>query len=333
MSYLQIKNLKKSYKDKLVFDDINFSAKKGELVTLLGPSGCGKSTLLRCICGLSDPQSGKIILDDKDITKVSIKKRNIGMVFQNYALFPNLNVYENIAYGLKIKNLDKKDIEKRVKKMLEIVGLEKEIKSYPHNLSGGQAQRVALARSLVTKPSILLLDEPLSALDAKIRKHLRGQIKLITKKMNLTTIFVTHDQEEALAMSDRIILMENGKIAQNSDALELYLKPKNKFVASFIGSYNILSPEALSNLIEHSFKTDVAIRPETIEIAKYGSIEALIKEKMFLGNVIRYFVIVKGVELKIDTLNYSLNSLYNIGDSVFLTIHKEMIKELDDLSI
>ncbi|RUT52178.1 ABC transporter ATP-binding protein [Campylobacter fetus] len=333
MSYLQVKNLKKSYKEKLVFDNINFSAKRGELITLLGPSGCGKSTLLRCICGLSTPQSGKIILDDKDITKISIKKRNIGMVFQNYALFPNLNVYENIAYGLKIKKIDKKKIEKRVKKMLETVGLEKEIKSYPHQLSGGQAQRVALARSLVTKPSMLLLDEPLSALDAKIRKYLREQIKLITKKMSLTTIFVTHDQEEALAMSDRIILMENGKIAQNSNALELYHKPKNKFVASFIGSYNILSSEALLNLVKHDFKRDLAIRPETIEITKNGSIQAVVKEKIFLGNIIRYSIDAKGISLKVDTLNHSLNSLYEVGDSVFLEINLEMIKELDDLSI
>ena len=255
MPYLKIKHLKKSYGDKVIFDNIEFSAKKGEFVTLLGPSGCGKSTLLRCIAGLSSIDVGKIFLADKDITKLSPQKRNIGMVFQNYALFPNLNVFENIAFGLKIKKFHKKEIEKRVKKMLKLVELEDFSKSYPHSLSGGQAQRVALARSLITKPDLLLLDEPLSALDAKIRKHLRVQIKAIQKELNLTTIFVTHDQEEALELSDRIILMHQGEILQNSDAQNLYLLPKNHFVASFIGNYNILSPKDLDTLkLSHSFK-------------------------------------------------------------------------------
>ncbi|MCI5968276.1 ABC transporter ATP-binding protein [Helicobacter sp.] len=329
MSYLKIKHLKKSYGDKAIFDSIEFSAKRGEFVTLLGPSGCGKSTLLRCIAGLSSVDTGKISLADKDITKLSPQKRNIGMVFQNYALFPNLNVFENVAFGLKIKKVHKKEIEKRVKKMLKLVELEDFSKSYPHSFSGGQAQRVALARSLITKPDLLLLDEPLSALDAKIRKHLRAQIKAIQKEFHLTTIFVTHDQEEALELSDRIILMHQGEILQNSDAQNLYLLPKNRFVASFIGNYNILSPKDLDLLnLSHSFKEDIALRPETIEISGTQGVKAKIKEKILLGNVIRYKVKIKDLELKIDTLNFSNSSHFNVNDNVYLKFHLEFAKEL-----
>lgn len=330
MAFLEIKNLKKQYNDTKVFKDINFNVKKGEFVTLLGPSGCGKSTLLRCIAGLTSVNEGKIILDDKDITKLTPQKRNIGMVFQNYALFPNLNVYENVAFGLKIKKEKKKEIEKRVKKMLELVELDEFAKKYPSSLSGGQMQRVALARSLITNPNLLLLDEPLSALDAKIRKSLREQIKKIQKSLNLTTIFVTHDQEEALLLSDKIILMQKGKIAQNSDAQNLYLNPQNQFVASFVGNYNILSPEALSRIITHKFKKDVAIRPETIEIVQNDGIRAKIIDKTLLGNVIRYDVQVANVALKIDALNFSTNSFLNVNDEIFININLEYAKELEE---
>lgn len=328
MAYLKIKNFTKSYNDKIIFDNINFTAKKGEFLTLLGPSGCGKSTLLRCICGLSLVDGGKFFLNDKELTKLSPQKRNIGMVFQNYALFPNLSVFENVAFGLKIKKIDKKDIEKRVKKMLKLVELENYSASYPHKLSGGQMQRVALARSLVTKPDLLLLDEPLSALDAKIRKHLRAQIKKIQKELNLTTIFVTHDQEEALELSDRIILMNEGHIVQNSDANELYLLPNSHFVASFIGNYNILSPKDLDSLnLVHSFEHDVALRPETIEIADEG-LEGKIKEKSLLGNIIRYKIKVKNIELRVDTLNFSTHSSFELGDKIALKIDLKFAKEL-----
>ncbi|EHW7963047.1 ABC transporter ATP-binding protein [Campylobacter coli] len=328
MAYLKIKNFKKAYGDKIIFEDINFSAKKGEFITLLGPSGCGKSTLLRCIAGLSQINGGKISLNDKDLTKLSPQKRNIGMVFQNYALFPNLNVFENVAFGLKIKKMDKKDIEKRVKKMLKLVELEEYAKTYPHKLSGGQMQRVALARSLVTKPDLLLLDEPLSALDAKIRKHLRVQIKEIQKELELTTIFVTHDQEEALELSDRIILMNEGKIIQNSNANNLYLLPESHFVASFIGNYNILSPKELDSLgLKHDFKKDIALRPETIEISNEG-LEAKIKEKSLLGNIIRYRVRVQEIEFKVDILNFSTHSTYEAGDKIALKFNLSLAKEL-----
>ncbi|NLK66508.1 MAG: ABC transporter ATP-binding protein [Campylobacteraceae bacterium] len=329
MAYLEIENLKKSYGKTLVFKDINFKAKRGEFVTLLGPSGCGKSTLLRCISGLSSVDDGKIILNDKDITKTPAQKRNMGMVFQNYALFPNLTVFENVAYGLKIKKVKKAKINKDVKEMLELVELSEFAKKYPHHLSGGQMQRVALARSLVVKPDLLLLDEPLSALDAKIRKHLREQIRAIQKELNLTTIFVTHDQEEALAMSDRIILMQKGKIAQNSTSSELYLNPASKFVASFIGNYNILDAKSLNRIVTNNFKGEVAIRPETIILVKHKGTRAIIKERTLLGNIIRYSVEVSGVELKVDTLNYSADSFYEVGDEIGVEINLDMVKELD----
>ena len=328
MAFLKIKNFKKYYKDKMIFEDVNFSVSKGEFLSLLGPSGCGKSTLLRCIAGLSDLNSGKIILDGKDISKLSPQKRNIAMVFQNYALFENLNVFENVAFGLKIQRESKKNIEKKVRKMLALVELEDLAKSYPHKLSGGQMQRVALARSLVTKPKLLLLDEPLSALDAKIRKTLRQQIKKITKDLKLSTIFVTHDQEEALELSDKIILMNEGKIVQNSKANELYLLPKNHFVASFIGSYNILSLKDLEKLnLKHSFTKDIAIRPETIEVQD-GGIKAFIKEKSLLGNVIRYKLRVKDIELKLDTLNFSSYSSFKEGDEINIKLNLDLAKEL-----
>lgn len=331
MAFLKIKNLKKSYGDKCVFEDINFEGKKGEFITLLGPSGCGKSTLLRCIAGLSNVDSGKIVLNDKDITKLAPQKRNIGMVFQNYALFPNLTVFENVAFGLKIKKIDKKELKKRVLKMLELVELENFAKSYPHNLSGGQAQRVALARSLVMKPNLLLLDEPLSALDAKIRKHLRVQIKQIQRELNLTTIFVTHDQEEALELSDKIILMNEGKIMQNSRANELYLSPNNHFVASFIGNYNILSPKELDKMgLKHEFKKDIALRPEVIELCdKDKGVRAKITQKSLLGNVIRFNAEANGVNLCVDILNFSAHSLLEIGDEIGLCINLALAKELE----
>lgn len=204
MSYVTANNLTKCFGDNTVFEDIGFTIEQGEFVTLLGPSGCGKSTLLRSIAGLNSIDSGEIWVQGENITRHSPQKRGIGMVFQSYALFPNMTVEGNIAFGLKMKKLCGDEIKREVKRVIELVDSEGKEKHYPHQLSGGQRQRVALARALVVKPRILLLDEPLSALDAKIRKHLRQQIRDIQKEMNLTTIFVTHDQEEAMIMSDRI---------------------------------------------------------------------------------------------------------------------------------
>ncbi|MGH8485487.1 MAG: ABC transporter ATP-binding protein, partial [Pseudomonas sp.] len=210
MSFVSVQNLQKSYAGSPVFNDINCQIEKGEFVTLLGPSGCGKSTLLRCIAGLTAVDSGKILLDGNDLVPLSPQKRGIGMVFQSYALFPNMTVEQNVAFGLRMQKVNAEESRTRVREVLQLVELQDFASRYPHQLSGGQCQRVALARSLVTRPRLLLLDEPLSALDARIRKHLREQIRQIQRELGLTTIFVTHDQEEALTMSDRIFLMYQG---------------------------------------------------------------------------------------------------------------------------
>ena len=206
MSYIEFKNVKKSFEDTEVLKGISLSIEKGEFISLLGPSGCGKSTLLRCLSGLEEVTEGSFVLDGKDITKDAPQKRNIGMVFQQYSLFPNMNVEQNLAFGLEIKKVPKEQIKKEVQSALEMVGLLDKKKAYPANLSGGQQQRVALARAIVSKPKVLLLDEPLSAIDAKLRKNLQIEIRRIQKELNITTIFVTHDQDEAMLMSDRVCL-------------------------------------------------------------------------------------------------------------------------------
>ncbi|MEB0042350.1 MULTISPECIES: ABC transporter ATP-binding protein, partial [unclassified Pseudomonas] len=250
MSFVSVEHLQKNYASTAVFSDINCEIKKGEFVTLLGPSGCGKSTLLRCIAGLTSVTSGQILLDGQDLVPVSPQKRGIGMVFQSYALFPNMNVEQNVAFGLRMQKINPDESRKRVAEILRLVELTDFASRYPHQMSGGQCQRVALARSLVTQPRLLLLDEPLSALDARIRKHLREQIRAIQRELGLTTIFVTHDQEEALTMSDRIFLMNQGRIVQSGDAETLYTAPVDVFAAGFIGNYNLLDAATASRLLQ-----------------------------------------------------------------------------------
>lgn len=211
MSFVEIKNLEKSFGDTKVLKKLNLNIEEGEFITLLGPSGCGKSTLLRCIAGLNSIDRGEIFIDEKDMTNVIPKDRNIGMVFQNYALFPNMTVWENIEFGLKMKK--EKNYDEKIKNIIDMVELNGKENYYPNELSGGQQQRVAFARALITRPKILLLDESLSALDAKIRKSLRDKLRKIQKQLGITTIFVTHDQEEALAVSDRVFVMNKGEIS------------------------------------------------------------------------------------------------------------------------
>ena len=216
MSYIRFENIVKSFGSNTVLKDINLEIEKGQLVTLLGPSGCGKSTLLRCLSGLETVTSGKVYLDDRDITDVNPKDRDIGMVFQQYSLFPNMDVAQNVAFGLKMKKVPNAEIDKRVKEMVDIVGLSDHLHHYPSELSGGQQQRAALARAMVTNPKVLLLDEPLSAIDALLRHSLQVEIRRIQQELNMTAIFVTHDQDEAMVMSDVIHLMYNGKIEQSA---------------------------------------------------------------------------------------------------------------------
>ncbi|WP_427042067.1 ATP-binding cassette domain-containing protein [Fusobacterium sp. SB021] len=253
MSYLEIKNVDKFYGKFHALKNINLNIEKGEFISFLGPSGCGKTTLLRTISGLEELNSGHIFLKGKDISNLHPSKRNFSIVFQSYALFPNMTVWENIAYGLENKKVPKDIIKNKVLEVLEMVGLAGISGKYPNEMSGGQQQRVALARAIALEPDVLLLDEPLSALDAKVREKLRNDIKMLQKKLNLTTIMVTHDQEEALSVSDKIMVMESGKIMQVGTPREIYEKPQSLFVADFIGKINFLNDGS-------------SIRPEHIKI-------------------------------------------------------------------
>lgn len=329
MAYLEVKQLNKSYGATQIFQQIDFSAQEGEFVTLLGPSGCGKSTLLRCLAGLTSPDSGQIMLQGEDIVPLTPQKRAIGMVFQSYALFPNMTVEKNVAFGLKMQKLPTKQIRERVEEALALVELTDFIRRYPHQLSGGQSQRVALARSLVTRPRLLLLDEPLSALDARIRRHLRDQIRRIQQELKLTTLFVTHDQEEALTLSDRIVLMNRGKIVQNGDAEALYTQPVDLFAAGFIGNYNLLSAEQATRLTGQIFHGQVAIRPESIQLcAPEAGIPARIISHSLLGNVIRYRILTQDIELSVDVLNRSVADLRPAGTEIGLQLEMSTLRQV-----
>ncbi|MBY7956329.1 ABC transporter ATP-binding protein [Vibrio fluvialis] len=335
MSYVSVQQLTKRFGDNTVFESIQFDIQQGEFITLLGPSGCGKSTLLRSLAGLNPVDSGSIIVGGEEITHTAPQKRGIGMVFQSYALFPNMTVAGNIGFGLKMQGLDKATIAREVAQVIELVALQGKEECYPHQLSGGQRQRVALARALVVKPRILLLDEPLSALDAKIRKHLRQQIRDIQKELNLTTIFVTHDQEEAMTMSDRIFLMHQGKIVQQGSPESIYTQPANEFVAGFMGHYNLVDAAQAKTLFNLDTPWKVAIRPESIYVAEHGRHygahisapqRAVIKSHQLLGNVIRYHVAVDECELTVDTLNRSSERLLPSGSALELRFNLNEIQ-------
>ncbi len=335
MSYVTAKNLTKRFGDNTVFEDIQFAIEQGEFITLLGPSGCGKSTLLRSLAGLNPVDGGEIWVNGEEITHQVPQERGIGMVFQSYALFPNMTVEGNIAFGLKMKKLASDEIQREVTKVIALVDLKGKEKYYPHQLSGGQRQRVALARALVVKPRILLLDEPLSALDAKIRKHLRQQIRDIQKEMNLTTIFVTHDQEEAMIMSDRIFLMNKGEIVQAGTPEAIYTHPANEFVAGFMGHYNLVDVNKAKQLFNIDTEWKVAIRPESIYVKEHGRqygnhISApqmgTIKNHQLLGNVIRYQVCVEECNLTVDLLNRSSERLLANGSQLELLFNLNEIQ-------
>ena len=327
MSYVNVTGLSKAFGQNQVFSDIEFTIEQGEFITLLGPSGCGKSTLLRSIAGLNSVDSGSLTVAGEKITHLAPQKREIGMVFQSYALFPNMTVEENIAFGLKMKSVPKEEASRKIARIIDLVELKGKEHCYPHQLSGGQCQRVALARALVVEPRILLLDEPLSALDAKIRKNLRVQIRRIQKELNLTTIFVTHDQEEAMLMSDRIFLMNNGQIVQSGTPETIYTQPANAFVAGFMGHYNVLDRNSVLNLFGLDSAQAIAIRPEAIYIREPGRQypaqmtepkKAIIKDHQLLGSVIRYTAQIGANEVTLDALNRSADALIPEGCPVEL---------------
>lgn len=335
--YVDVKGLSKHFGASKVFEDLSFAIEEGEFITLLGPSGCGKSTLLRCLAGLETPDEGSILVNGEDITHVKPQKRGIGMVFQSYALFPNMTAAENIAFGLKMQGLAKSEILHRVAQAIRTVELTNNEKKYPNQLSGGQRQRVALARALVVKPRILLLDEPLSALDARIRRNLRDEIRSIQREMQLTTIFVTHDQEEAMTMSDRIFLMNKGQFVQTGTPEEVYLSPASEFAARFIGSYNLLSKEQASAIFDVQDKGLYAVRPESIYVQEEGGIypgtcsspvQGTVVSHQLLGNVIRYRIAALGTELTVDVMNRSSSRLYAPQTAVRLLFNLAEIKPL-----
>ncbi|HSQ89694.1 ABC transporter ATP-binding protein [Romboutsia sp.] len=330
MSYLVIKDVEKSYGDLKVLKKTSLNIEKGKLITLLGPSGSGKSTLLRSIAGLESIDNGSIIVDGVDITNKEPKNRDVGMVFQQYVLFPNMTVYDNIAFGLKLKNMDKNTVDKKVKEALALVELSNKATSYPHQLSGGQQQRVALARSIILEPKILLFDEPLSALDRKIRKNLQVEIKRIQRELDITSVFVTHDQEEAMIMSDEIYLMNNGGIEQKGSPQELYNHPKTSFVAKFIGTYNVFSKEDFEKHFKSNINVkEVAIRPEVIQITKdnisneeYNLKDCTVTDVSVIGNTIRYEVIKDGFIINIDVINDDIQDI-KLGEKVNIFVPKE----------
>lgn len=331
MSYIELKSIVKSFQGKQILKDIDLYIEKGKFITLLGPSGCGKTTLLRCIAGLEYVDKGSILLDGEDITNKSPTERNIAMVFQNYSLFPTMKVYNNLDFGLKMKRVSKEERKNKIHNVLEMVNLLGSEDKYPSQLSGGEKQRIALARCLITDPKVLLLDEPFSAIDAKLRKELQIKVKDLHTQLNMTSIFVTHDQEEAMLMSDVIYLFNNGKIEQVGSPMELYKNPKTPFVASFIGNYNMLKSEEFEIAVKGDMKGkgSIAIRPEVIQIGYspfkneegYYYAEGIIHNYILQGNIIRYSIKIENILLNSDIL-FDYDNKYNLNQKVYIKINK-----------
>lgn len=351
MKGISIKNIKKIFENTVAIDNVSFNIEEGEFFTFLGPSGCGKTTLLRTIAGFTTPEEGSVFIGDKDITNMPAEKREVGMVFQNYALFPHMDVYENIAYGLKIKKLQKKEIQNKVTDILNLVRLEGYGKRKISELSGGEQQRVALARALVIEPKVLLLDEPLCNLDAKLRDEMRIELKELQKKLKITTIFVTHDQSEALTMSQRIAVFNKGKCIQIGTPEEIYLNPYNTFVTKFIGETNLFAIDKHSkeedNLLAYineniKLKINVgttgkylSIRPEHINISKqernsHNKLKGVITKKQFNGNISEYTIKVGNLNFKVNKINDFSGDKFNINEEIFLDIPKDAIKILQE---
>jgi putative spermidine/putrescine transport system ATP-binding protein len=335
MPDLELTHVRKEFAGTVAVEDFNLSAEQGEFISFLGPSGCGKTTTLRMIAGFELPDSGTIQLAGQDLTYVPPNKRKVGMVFQSYALFPNMSVADNIGYGLKVAGKPKAEIQTRVREMLALIHLESFATRYPNQLSGGQQQRVALARALAFHPRVLLLDEPLSALDAKIRVELRQEIRRIQQHLGITTIYVTHDQEEALSLSDRVVVMSQGRIEQVGAPFEIYNHPATEFVASFVGQLNLIPVEVVDDreklvrLNGHSVragrisdhytpqKPRLAVRPEELNPGKsplHNNIHGRVESVNYLGSIVRIRVEVSGQLIAMDMFNEHSLTIPRIGD-------------------
>jgi iron(III) transport system ATP-binding protein len=338
MAFIEIQNLFKRFKDVVAVNRIQLEVKQGEMLTLLGPSGCGKTTTLRCIAGLERPEGGDIVIDGKPMLSkgfVQPSKRGIGMVFQNYAVWPHMKVFSNIVYGLKLQKISRQSIQEKAQQVLELVGLSGLEDRYPAQLSGGQQQRVALARALVSNPKVLLLDEPLSNLDAKLREELRFEIKSLVRRMGITSVYVTHDQAEAMVISDRIAVMDSGNVVQIGTAQEIYKKPANRFVADFIGTMNFIPGEVVEAhqetgavYVRTEFsekllcraddtaatkpgeKVYASIRPEDVEVfteppqGRENLFKGTIAHKAYLGNFLYFFVSVNETMIRVQVAHH-----------------------------
>jgi iron(III) transport system ATP-binding protein len=354
MAFIEIQNLFKRFQDVVAINRIQLEIDQGEMLTLLGPSGCGKTTTLRCIAGLEKPEEGDIVIDGKPMLSggfVPPSKRGIGMVFQNYAVWPHMKVYNNIVYGLKIQKMSRPEIKEKAQKVLEMVGLSGLEDRYPSQLSGGQQQRVALARALVGNPKVLLLDEPLSNLDAKLREELRFEIKSLVRRMGITSVYVTHDQAEAMVISDRIAVMDSGNVVQLGNAREIYQKPANKFVADFIGTMNFMAGEVVevqkdsdtihvrtefsekllcktsdSAASAPGTKVYASIRPEDVEVSAEppqtsdNVFAGTIAHKAYLGNFLFFFVSVNDTMIRVQVPHYLPQEE---GQEIYLYLHPE----------
>ena len=334
---IDLKNITVAFDGETVLDDLSLTIKDGEFVTLLGSSGCGKTTTLRIIAGFIEPDSGSVFFDGAPVNGIPPYKRPVNTIFQKYALFPNLNVYDNIAFGLKVSKTPKDEIKKRVSEMLELVGLKGFEKKNIAYLSGGQQQRVAIARAVINKPKVLLLDEPLSALDAKLRKDMQNELKKIQRELGITFIFVTHDQEEALSMSDTVVVMNEGKIQQIGSPIDIYNEPQNAFVADFIGESNIIDGVMLEDFkvklegtvfecLDKGFgknePVDVVIRPEDVDIVACdkGMITGTITSVTFRGVHFEFIIDVGGFKWMIQTTDF-----HEVGENVGLFIEPDAI--------
>jgi len=349
MAFLEINNISKSFASTVAVQDFDLQVERGELVSFLGPSGCGKTTTLRLVAGFETTTQGKIIVKGEDITNKPPNQRNVGMVFQAYALFPNMTVGGNIGFGMKVNKRPQEEIQARVDELLELIAMPGLANRYPHQLSGGQQQRVALARALALNPEVLLLDEPLSALDAKIRVVLRGEIRAIQQKLGITAIYVTHDQEEALSLSDRVVVMHQGRIEQVGPPFEIYNFPKTEFVANFVGTLNAYNAKVLDNqrnvlsiegqdiqtaqtlgAYKNGDRVMIAIRPERLSFAdgqKKGvnNLACTVEEVTFLGSIVRVQVRTGEKTLYVDTFNNPYLELPRVGETKQLTFSREAV--------
>jgi iron(III) transport system ATP-binding protein len=355
MPGISIRNVTKRFGDLVAANDINLEIEKGEFFTLLGPSGCGKTTLLRCIAGFLDPEEGQIHFGERRVDRIPTHKRGVGMVFQNYAVFPHLSVEDNVKYGLKARKVRAREQEDRARQAITLVQLEGLEQRLPNQLSGGQLQRVAIARALVIEPAVLLMDEPLSNLDAKLRVEMRGEIRMLQQKLGITTIYVTHDQEEALSISDRIAVMEYGVVRQIGKPWEIYVRPQDTFVAGFIGTTNMIDCELMAgeakNIVAGSgqvafglaqsdglalgSKIQLAIRPEAITIRDidepipegHWSLEGEIVRFEYLGSMIKYEVgFSDDVTLLVISYDAEPDKIKNVGQRAKLSYPLERAK-------